>query len=367
LRLHDKSSQLRIGFIAGTLGHGGAERQLIFMLRALRNEGINTRVLCLTKGEAFEKDIMNLGFKIDWVGKSQNNFVRLGRIIANFREQPVDIIQSVHFYTNIYAALSGHFLGVGSIGAIRSNLNHEFSANGVFGKWQLKLPGKLIANSQLAVNNAIARGIDSNDVNLVKNAVEDVEQMVPPNRNKGLTVLFAGRLVPIKRPELFLDLAMRLTERLPGEKLNFIIAGDGPLRKSLEKKSLENRSGKAEISFLGEQKEMSEIYRRSDLLVLTSEFEGTPNVILEAMAHGLPVVAANVGGVPEIVPENCGILVNLSQSDGLLEAAVSLIRDSAMRCRMGQNARAFVRKNHSISNLQGQLTGIYLKMLGQSG
>ncbi|MEO8042319.1 MAG: glycosyltransferase, partial [Acidobacteriota bacterium] len=117
------------------------------------------------------------------------------------------------------------------------------------------------------------------------------------------------------------------------------------------------------VHFLGEQQDMSETYANADLLVLTSRYEGTPNVLLEAMAHGVPVVATKVGGVPEIVTEKCGILVNPLSLPDLAEAVIRLTAEPLVRKEMGNAGRAYVERNHSQSSLGRRLTEIYSKLL----
>lgn len=305
---------------------------------------------------------MDLGISVDWVGSSKNKFARLISIIGNLRRNPVDVIQSAHFYTNIYAALAGRALGVTSIGAIRNDLTSEISANGVFGRWNLKLPKRLIANSQLAVDRAIAARIDPSRIYLVRNAVDLNCKGRHVTDGTGVTLLFAGRLVPQKRPELFIELASELVGMHPRSKLKFIIAGDGPQRASLEQKAREKGLGENEVSFRGEEASMSGVFQQSDILVLTSKHEGTPNVVLEAMANGLAVVASRVGGVSEIVDEDRGLVVDPHDFSELLEATSTLIADQGRRYKMGINGRTYVGRNHSITSLQRELTGVYSRI-----
>src|SRR5262245_59851234 len=107
--------ELRVCILAGTLGRGGAERQRIYMLRALKEAGIKTRVLCLTRGEALEEEILALGISVTWVGRSRWRPIRLCRIIRELLRESADIFQSAHFYTNIYVALAGRLLGIKTI------------------------------------------------------------------------------------------------------------------------------------------------------------------------------------------------------------------------------------------------------------
>lgn len=354
---------MKVCFLAGTLGRGGAERQLIYMLQALKAEQIETRVLCLTKGETFEKDIVDLGIDVEWIGSYQNQFLRLGKIIQNIRKRPANILQSSHFYTNIYTALAGRALGVHNIGAIRSDMLNEVASNGIFSKWQLQFPQKLIANSQIAVDRAILKGIDPEAIHLVRNAVENESNDHASNDDSVVRIMFAGRLVPAKRTELFIEMAAQLLKNLPDEKLEFVIAGDGPLREDLERCSVDHGIGK-QLLFLGEQTDMSDTYKKADILVLTSEHEGTPNVILEAMAYGLPVIATRVGGIPEVVNDARGILVEPANVEELTAAATKLILDRSWRLELGNNGQEYVGKNHSIGYLQDRLRCIYSELLG---
>lgn len=358
--------RMKIAFLAGTLGRGGAERQLVYMLEALKAEQIESRVLCLTKGEAFEKEIRELGVDVEWVGGSQNQFLRLGSIIGNIRKRPVDILQSAHFFTNIYTAMAGRILGIHNIGAIRSDMINEIASNGLFSKWQLRLPQKLIANSQIAIDRAIAKGIRPANISLVRNAVEIKCGDQNLSKDEAISILFAGRLVPQKRPELFIEMAARSLKELPNKKLRFIIAGDGPLRADLERLALDMGLHGPKFSFLGEMENMSEIYRKANILVLTSEHEGTPNVILEAMAYGLPVVATRVGGIPGIVNDRCGFLVDPANVEELTAAATKLIDNKELRLKLGLNGQEYVGKNHSIGYLQDRLRCIYSELLNTS-
>jgi glycosyltransferase involved in cell wall biosynthesis len=352
---------MKVCFIAGTLGRGGAERQLLYMLRALQSEGIYTRVLCLTEGEDFEKEICDLGIEVEWIGSSGLRVLRLLKMLKKIRERPVDVLHSTHFYTNIYAAIVGRILKIESIGAIRNDLISEIAANGIYGRWHLKLPQHLIANSESALSRAEGFGVKQENLHFLRNVVEPKRRREAGTGiiEKRINILFAGRLVPQKRPELFVRLASTLTREMPGYNLSFQIAGDGPLRMLLEKLVREGDFSYNQFVFLGAQADMSDTYCRTDIFVSTSKHEGTPNVVLEAMAYGIPVVATKVGGIPEILDDDCGILVDESDFDELLSATTKLIRDPRLRHRLGQNGQKYVTNSHSHQYLREHLTDIY--------
>jgi len=355
---------MKVCFIAGTLGRGGAERQLFYMLQALQSVQVSARVLSLTKGEAYEKEIEDLGIKVEWIGRSESRIRRLFAIIDNVQKDRADILQSTHFFTNIYAAGAGRVLGIPSIGAIRSDLAFELASNRFYGAWQLKLPKHLICNSSVAIDRTRSRGIFPGRIDLLKNVVDicSPARKTQSQNGKPLCVLFAGRFTREKRPDLFLDLAARLLAESPNSHMRFVLAGDGPLRKDLESSVARNGSRSDRIVFLGDQSDMSKVYETTDILVLTSEHEGTPNVVLEAMAHGIPVVATSVGDVPEILGQERGFMVGPSDLDGLYSATKKLVENEELRVRMGKTGRAYVTENHSLTSLSKRLTDIYSKI-----
>src|SRR6266403_5610096 len=99
-------SKLKICFLAGTLEHGGAERQLFYMLRALCRRGAAPRLLSLDRGEFWEEPIRSLGVPVTWVGQQQSRLARLVRILRELRANPPDVLQSQHFFANGYVGLS---------------------------------------------------------------------------------------------------------------------------------------------------------------------------------------------------------------------------------------------------------------------
>src|SRR5262249_2475156 len=142
-------SQLRVCFLAGTLGQGGAEQQLFYLLKTLRGQGATVRLLSLMRGEFWEAPIAEFGVEVRWVGQSDSRLARLGRIIREARAFRPQILQSQHFYTNLYAAAAGRALGVREIGALRCDGSSEVAEHGrALGKLSLRWPRLIAANSR---------------------------------------------------------------------------------------------------------------------------------------------------------------------------------------------------------------------------
>jgi len=354
-------AKLKICFLAGTLAQGGAERQLIHILKALRCHGADVRLLCLTQGEFWEETIRKMGIPITWVGQEKSKVARLKRILTVLKESPPDIIQSHHFYTNLYATAAAHMLGSRDLGSLRNDPGGEMKFHGfVTGRLSLRAPHWLVSNSRAAMHRAEAFGVPSSRLRWLPNVV-DLDRFYPCDcAHKGpLRLLSVGRLEEQKRHDRLLTVFKRQISRSGTRAVRLTIVGEGSERSRLE--GLARDLGLArQVEFRGAVAETDALYRESDIFVLTSDWEGTPNVILEAMASGLPVVATRVGGVPEIVQHGVtGYLVDPGDENALAEALSILIGDCQLRREMGRRARRYVEENHSPQRLGAFLQELY--------
>lgn len=363
-------SKLRIAYIAGTLGQGGAERQLFYAVQALRQSGAAVQILSLDRGGFWEEPIKQLGATVTWIGQDRSRFKRVLRIVKHLRREPADILQSQHFYTNAYASLAALFLNCKAIGALRSNGHFEVTESGrLGGRINLRLPKILAANSQSSIQYATRHGILSSRLYFLPNVV-DTGRFKSGDATQGpITLLTVGRLTREKRFDRFISLVHRLrTER--GLDIRGWIVGptraDQELRPVLEQQAATLGLLPDKIRFLGSITDMSSIYQQGTIFVLTSDHEGTPNVLLEAMATGLPVVATNVGGVPEVVRHGqTGFLVPCDDMKAQLDAISQLVENPGLRAEMGARARAYVEDVHSVHRLPTRLADLYDLALGK--
>jgi glycosyltransferase involved in cell wall biosynthesis len=162
--------------------------------------------------------------------------------------------------------------------------------------------------------------------NSVRGSWSDKGQPASPRPQ---TIGFLGRLSPEKRPSVMFDIAKLLPD------VHVVVAGDGPLRRALAGRRPAN------LEMVRYLDDPYDLFRRIDVLVVPSEMEGLPLVILEAMTARVPVVAARVGGIPEAVDSTTGVLIPADGSPSDYASAVStLIDDPAMRGRLGDTAAA---------------------------
>lgn len=358
-------TRLNICFLAGTLGQGGAERQLYYLLKALRSVGAKPRLLSLTQGEFWEAPIRELGVPVIWVGQDESRLARLKRIIAELRALKRDsdqrlILQSQHFYTNIYAAAAARALNAREIGAMRCDGLSEVQAHGrLLGGLSLKLPRLIAANSHAAIRFAVDYGLPASRLFFLPNAIEsDLFKSEMKEDSGEIKLLTVGRLEEQKRIDRFLRILAEVRQQ-SAKPIKAIVAGEGSLRKQLETQAVELGLN-GTVEFRGIVKDMTALYREADVFALTSDWEGTPNVVLEAMAAGLPVVSTNVGGVSDIVKHGqTGLLADPQDEDLLINQLSELINNSDLRGRLGHQARIHVEENHSLKRLPFILSKLY--------
>ena len=160
----------------------------------------------------------------------------------------------------------------------------------------------------------------------------------------------------------FLRAAAKLHDSFPDAE--FLLAGDGPLQKELEAEATSLGIGDR-VLFLGDRRDIPSVLASLDVSVVPSDSESLSNVILESMAAGVPVVATRVGGSPELVTEDRGVLVPARDVDALAIAAGRLLTDAARRLELGRNAKQFAGEMFSVASITRQYQDLYQELLSQ--
>jgi glycosyltransferase involved in cell wall biosynthesis len=173
-----------------------------------------------------------------------------------------------------------------------------------------------------------------------------------------LQCAFIGRITQIKRPDRFLDVVSEVKKR--GIDLDFFMAGDGELLEGCRKKISEQ---KLPVTMLGWQSDIEKVLSAADIVVLTSDNEGTPLSLIQAGMAGLPVVTTNVGSVPEVVLDGVtGIITDLNIQE-IAIALEKLVTDKALRERLGVAAQEFTLANFGVERLVHDHEELYKKLL----
>ncbi len=164
--------------------------------------------------------------------------------------------------------------------------------------------------------------------------IVDLKNAEPNTIGKGLKLVFVGRLSPEKRVQ---DLLFALKKQ---SEVSLNIIGDGPQKEELEALTIQLGLNET-VAFSGRKEWGDELFselKRHDILVLPSENEGLPLVIAEAMSCGLPVIASNVGGIPEIVRNEVNGLLFEKGDLNMLEEAINRVKDGEFRLKLASES-----------------------------
>ena|GEM_PF-887516 len=230
-------------------------------------------------------------------------------------------------------------------------------------KRALKQSRKIIALSNELKREAIELGAREDKIHVIPDGV-DTSKFKPGDKHvlraelhlpEGFLVLFVGYLYKLKRVDRLIKASANLSKDF---EFHVVIAGDGPERQNLER--LAESLGLKTILFKGSvaHEDMPSYMAASDVLVLPSETEGLPTCVQEAMACGIPVVASNVGGLPDLITnEITGYLANDEiELEGHLRRIMSSPESVSL---MGTNALNFARKNLSLDSVVERIEEVY--------
>lgn len=357
----------KILFVTRSLHVGGMEQMVIELANSIRKQG-NEVKLCTIEDPG--QLAQNLPTQIELIalnkppGLRLEYAFRLRRILSAWRP---DIIHSHNETGHFYAALAN--LG----NAARTKLVHSKHGRGDLSNKKSILRNRLasrLSDIVVAVSEDVANvckhveKVPSENVRTVINGIDLGDYVsIARKRNPDDPIIFGhvGRLDKVKNQRLMIKALHTIRAQLPNSKLH--IAGDGPLRASLEE--LVRDLGLIDsVKFLGYQSDIAATLTQIDIFLLSSVSEGTPLVIIEAMASGCPIVATNVGGLSEMIDDRrSGLLVPTEDVASLAQRMLELATDQAMRIRIGERAREVAKARYGIERMTREYCDIYHSLL----
>jgi glycosyltransferase involved in cell wall biosynthesis len=360
-----KDEKISIFLIIATLDRGGAERQLVELAKRLNRGKYRPVVGCLRRKGPLGSELEQAGIRVFSPGKRGkfDPFLILRLAFLLRREKP-QIVHTWMFTANTHARISAILAGVPVIIAAERSVDRGK-------RWYHFLIDRLLlgfTDMVVVVSEGTRRFyrhkalISNRKMRVITNGVdyEKFSEYQPVSLPDGDLVLACGRLIAAKGFVCFIQ-AIRLVHRqIPEAK--FIILGEGPERKRLEEEISRLELDKI-ISLPGEVGDVRPYLSSSVLFVLPSLFEGTPNVVLEAMAAGKPVVATRIEGSAEVVIEGeTGLLVPPLKPEPLAGAIFSLLKDRALCEKMGRAGQERVKRYFTMEKMVKSYEELYQKL-----
>ena len=357
------------------LNIGGAERALARTVTRLSKSRYRASVACLYGAGAVADEIRAAGIPVTDLEAQGKWDLRVAfRLFRLLRREEAQILHSYMFHANVLGRLVSKLARVPIIISSRRNVEIGGQIRELVNRWTANLANSTIAVSDQVREVAIQRsGSDSQKVIAIYNGVDLAEfRGVNPAKVKELKHHFSvdmdapviGTIASFHKrkgyPYLIESLPLVL-ERFP--KAKALLIGDGHLRQSIRRKA-EDLGLSSSVIFTGIRHDIPELLSMFDAFVLPSLWEGMPNVILEAMATGKPVVATHVGGVPEEVEDSVtGLLVPPRDPEALAKAITALLQDRERAKAMGRAGRARVEKHFSVERMVQETEALYEELV----
>lgn len=345
MKKYSVKSKANITFILGSLTAGGAEKVASFLIDSLQNAGCKVSLVSRRGSEA---DFFTIPDSINRIvlggeGESGNKLVGLmknvlyvARLRKALKRTNPDVVISFLTRPNIYTILATRFMNCRVVISERNDTTRQ-THDWPWGRLRRKLysyADVITANSQIALDG-MAEYVPGEKMVLIPNPVE-----VPQGRavfDQSKRILNVGRLEKVKNQRLIIDAFGKTKLHETGWSLDFL--GEGSDVEPLE--VYKNQTEFSDhITFHGLVKNIETWYQNAALFVLASDYEGTPNALLEAMASGLPsIVSDSLPGAVELIGTECGLVFRHGSVEDLSQKIALLSDSPELRKTMGEKAR----------------------------
>jgi len=365
----------KILHIIPNLGTGGAERLVVNLAKAFDKDKFDIAICSLypKSGTVFERQLEESRIPVYYLGKHKGLDLRMvPRLHRLFRTFKPDIVHT-HLYALRYALIPMIFCRVPA----RFHTVHSIAQKEVdtLGRIVHHLAFRIGGVIPISISEEVARTVEEVykvQTSIIYNGVpirhfqgaEKVRSIYRKRegiKDSEVVFLHVGRFSPEKNHRLLVEAFAQAMEECSNLKL--LLVGDGELRPDIEK-IVKKKRLEPNIRFLGSRQDIPELLSTCDIFILSSDWEGAPMTILEAMAAGKPVIATAVGGVPELVKDGVtGILVPPQDIQALSGAMIRLAGDSILREVMGKRGREYALERFDVNLIARQYEELYLKIL----
>jgi len=227
------------------------------------------------------------------------------------------------------------FYGIGG-SPLGIDYNQPLPRSGKIFLWMLTRCDNIMVINSSTKEFLISHGIGKNKISILPQPV-NTEKFHPIQIPKEYEIISVGRLAPVKHVEVVLKALAIIKQDYPG--IRAAVVGDGPSENFLKEIAAEMRIDE-NVKFLGFREDLPLYYNKAKIFILTSEREGGPLTLTEAMACGIPPVAAKCGIVPDIGIDgvNCIIVEGYNDADTFAEGIIKLLNDDALYSKLSDNA-----------------------------
>jgi glycosyltransferase involved in cell wall biosynthesis len=355
---------------------GGTERQFVQMIGHMDVARFDLHVGCFARNGSLLPFVESRGIPLHEyrIGRlySPATWLRVCELARYLRRNDIQIVHSYGFYPHSFVLPAARLAGVPvAIASIRDTGDVLAPRKRRVQELVCRLATCVLANAEAVGRQLIQDGYNARKVAIIRNGIlpppferstEDGpvrrELQVPP---RAPMVAVLARLNDLKGISYFLDAIPLVLSEFPDAR--FLIVGDGQKRQELEAYA-ERKGCAGKAIFTGFRMDIPEVLKEISVSVLPSLSEGLSNVLIESMAAGVPVVATEVGGNPEIVEDGVtGLLIPPRDAGSLAQAIVFLLQNSEKAAFMGQEGRRRIASRFSLTRAVDETQRLYVSLL----
>ncbi len=383
-----QSPAKKVAFILTPVDFGGAEKVSLTFILHHRRENITLDPILLCRPweteNVFRQELHRAGIAYHvvptrrWPRYQKSDFFRVIRCVMRvyklLREGEYDLVHTNGYFADIVGLLSARFAGLPIVTTCHGFISNtrKFRFYNSLNIFAIRWFDKVIAVSEKMKDDLVVKGIKQGKIEIVQNAVQIVgdgdlkkkQRQGVRDRfgfdNDAFVLGYVGRLSEEKGLGFLLEAAVKIGTDVP---VRICVIGDGPqaceMKEFVCKQKLEDV-----VVFAGFQENVTDILPAFDVFVLPSLTEGTSMALLEAMACGLPVIATEVGGTPDVVhSQKNGLLVPPGSSDAIVAAIEKLYHNKDLRGYLGSAAMLAIENHFSIESWLEEIEKVYQNII----
>lgn len=350
-----------IAHVIDSMEVGGAEAVVQALCRLQRAAGHSPSVHCLHHLGSFGEELAAEGIPVHVHGPARGPQI-MRRLFAAFRAERPEVVHCHNKSATVHAAVVARLAGARVLVSTRHGMAAPpYSFRKEFKFWMISAMfcDRVVAVCETARHNMMAGARQvAHKVTTIRNgAYPPRVDEAAVSQPSGFVLVTVGRLAPVKNYSALLRAVALARQQVPDLTLRFV--GDGPERQALVRLTAELGLERV-VEFCGTRSDVGTFLHGSDVFVLSSLSEGLPISILEAMAAGLPAIATEVGGMPEVVGlSKAGKTVPPGNVEALANAIVEFARQRSSLAELGQRARDCYRSHFTPEHMSDQYLTLY--------
>lgn len=366
-----KSKRIKLLFVIANAQFSGAERQLLLLAKHLNKNRFIAEVCCLEGEGTFTEAVRKAELPLHIFHRERSfDLKRLFSLVKLIRKEKYQIVHSFTWSANQYARLARLFVKFKLVSGERGRDLVPINMENIIDRILSSISHHIVFNSNIQLQKYLrGKNLKNKSVSVIFNGI-DFEQF----QNKGQNILRSlldvnvktmligtiGNFTAHKNFRMFIEVCEKLIKQ--NSDIHFVAIGEGKEKNYfadlIKHKGLKNR-----LTLTGRIKNIEKVIPSLDLLLLTSTWEGMPNVILESMASEVPVISTNVDGCNEIIQDGVnGFSVDSNDVDSMVSKISLLLVNSALRQKVIQNGLLTIQSKFSLEKMVNAYESLYVSL-----